>query len=39
MQKNVIVFLKLVRGCVSSWAFLYGLTDNQNNNQKKEDYF
>jgi hypothetical protein len=29
------VFETGVRGCVSSWAFLYGLIDNQNNSQKR----
>jgi hypothetical protein len=29
------VFETGVRGCVSSWAFLYGLVDNQNNSQKR----
>ena len=29
------VFETGVRGCISSWAFLYGLINNQNNNQKR----
>jgi len=29
------VFETGVRGCISSWAFLYGLIDNQNNSQKR----
>ena len=29
------VFETGVRGCISSWAFLYGLVDNQNNIKKR----